>query len=136
MAPLPSGSAEAKQATICVVASDPAEREALAHLFGRLKHKIDTFDSAEALLSALADARMTVLVTGLELPGMNGVELLRELQQRGRQVPAILLAGKSDVATAVEAIRAGAVDFIQKPVIDRILLRRVSDALARIPPDA
>jgi two-component system, LuxR family, response regulator FixJ len=133
MAPVSESSAEAKQVAICVVASDPGEREALAHLLARLVHEVGSFASAEALLDALPHTRMTVLVTSLELPGMSGVELLHELRSRGRQVPAILLAGEADVATAVEAIRAGAVDFIQKPVIDRILLRRVTDALARVP---
>jgi two-component system, LuxR family, response regulator FixJ len=132
MAPVPDSSAEAKQVAICVVASDPVEREALARLLARLKHEVCSFASAEALLEVLAHTRMTVLVASLELPGMSGVELLHEVRRRDRQVPAILLAGESDVATAVEAIRAGAVDFIQKPVIDRILLRRVTDALARV----
>jgi FixJ family two-component response regulator len=82
----------------------------------------------------LDHVRIKVLVTGLELPGMSGLELLRELHDRGVQAPTILLAGESDVATAVGAIRAGAVDFIQKPVIDRILLRRVRDALEQAEP--
>ena len=94
-----------------------------------LQHRISAFDSAEALLDVLDDTPMNVLVVSLELSGLSGLGLLHELRARGRQTPTILLAGTSDVATAVEAIRAGAVDFIQKPVIDRILLRRVGDAL-------
>lgn len=129
MAPVSGSSAEAQQATICVVESDARERATLSQLLSHLQHEVSAFESAEALLDALDETPMAVLVAGLELPGMSGLELLHALHQRGRQVPTILLAGESDVATAVGAIRAGAVDFIQKPVIDRILLRRVQDAL-------
>ncbi|NGX17583.1 response regulator [Wenzhouxiangella sp. XN24] len=131
MAPVPESSAEAHQATICVVEGDARERDALVQLLSHLQHDVDAFDSAEALLAAIDEKQAQVLVTGLELPGMNGIELLRELRKQGRQVPTIVLAGESDVATAVDAIRAGAMDFIQKPVIERIVLRRVRDALAQ-----
>lgn len=129
MAPVSGSSAEAHQATICVVEGDAHERAELSQLLSHMQHDIRAFESAEALLAALDDTPMTVLVAGLDLPGMSGLELLHALRDRGRQVPAIVLAGESDVATAVGVIRAGAVDFIQKPVIDRILLRRVRDAL-------
>lgn len=131
MAPVPGTSAEAQQATICVVESESPERESLSQLLSHLQHEISAFESAEALLDALDHVNIAMLVTGLDLPGINGVELLNELRARGVQVPAIVIAGDSDVATAVGAIRAGAMDFIQKPVIDRILLRRVRDALAQ-----
>lgn len=134
MAPVSGRSAEAHQATICVVESDPEQRAALSHLLSHLQHEVCAFDSAESLLDALRETRMKVLVASLELPGMNGLELLQALRDRGNPVPTIMLAGEADVATAVGAIRAGAVDFIQKPVIDRILLRRVSDALEHAAP--
>jgi len=134
MAPVSGRSAEAHQATICVVESDPEQRAALSQLLSHLQHEVCAFDSAESLLDALRDTRMKVLVASLELPGMNGLELLQALRERGSPVPTIMLAGETDVATAVGAIRAGAVDFIQKPVIDRILLRRVRDALEHAAP--
>lgn len=129
MAPVSGSSAEAQRSTICVVDGDAQQRAALSQLLSHLQHEVSAFESAETLLAALDELPMRVLVAGLELPGMSGLELLHALRERGRQVPTILLAGESDVATAVGAIRAGAVDFIQKPVIDRILLRRVQDAL-------
>lgn len=132
MAPVSVSSAEAHQATICVVESDARERDTLSQLLSHLQHDISAFESAEALLDVLDQTPIKVLITALELPGMNAIELLNELRLRGRQVPTIVLAGESDVATAVGAIRAGAVDFIQKPVIDRILLRRVRDALEHV----
>ncbi len=129
MAPVSGSSAEAQQATICIVDGDARDRATLSQLLSHLQYRVSAFESAEALLEALDETPMAVLVAGLELPGMSGLDLLHELRDRGRQAPTILLAGESDVATAVGAIRAGAVDFIQKPVIDRVLLRRVQDAL-------
>lgn len=131
MPPVSGSSAEAQQATICIVESEAPERDSLSQLLSHLQHEVSAFESAEALLDALDQTNIAALVTGLDLPGMNGVELLNELRTRGVQVPAIVIAGDADVATAVGAIRAGAMDFIQKPVIDRILLRRVRDALAQ-----
>lgn len=133
MAPVSERSAEAHQATICVVASDARERESLSQLLSHLQHEVSAFESAEALLDARDDLAIAVLVTNLELPGQNGIELLQALRAHGCVAPTIMLAGDSDVATAVGAIRAGAIDFIQKPVIDRILLRRVRDALEQAP---
>jgi FixJ family two-component response regulator len=129
MAPVSGSSAAAQQATICVVESDPREREALSQLLSHLQHAVSAFDSAEALLAAMDDLPIGMIVASLELPGMSGLELLQALRERGCRAPTIMLAGESDVATAVGAIRAGAMDFIQKPVIDRVLLRRVRDAL-------
>jgi two-component system, LuxR family, response regulator FixJ len=124
--------AKGHQATICVVESNAEDRAALVQLLSHLEHEVVGFESAEALLRSLENLSMAVLVAGLELPGLNGLELLHELRERGRQAPTILIAGETNVATAVEAIRAGAVDFIQRPVIDRILLRRVRDALDQV----
>ena len=129
MTPASGSSAAIQQATICVVDGDATERASLAHLLGHLQHEVRVFESAEALLEAREPPAICVLVAGLELPGMSGLELLQALRSRGCTAPTILLAGQSDVATAVGAIRAGAVDFMQKPVIDRVLLRRVQDAL-------
>lgn len=129
MAPVSGSSAAAQQATICVVESDPREREALSQLLSHLQQDVSAFDSAEALLATMDDLSIGMIVASLELPGMSGLELLQALRARGCRAPTIMLAGESDVATAVGAIRAGAMDFIQKPIIDRVLLRRVRDAL-------
>ncbi|MFU8820157.1 MAG: response regulator transcription factor [Gammaproteobacteria bacterium] len=129
MAPVSGSSAAAQQSTICVVESDPREREALSQLLSHLQHAVSAFDSAEALLATMDDLSVAMIVASLELPGMSGLELLQALRARGCRAPTIMLAGEPDVATAVGAIRAGAMDFIQKPVIDRVLLRRVRDAL-------
>ena len=114
---------------LCVVEGDEAERRSLASLLGNLEVDVQAFASAEDLLAELEHMTVSVLVAELQLPGMSGVELLRRLRERGIRVPAILISEGSDIPTAVDAIRAGAVDFIEKPFIDRILLRRVKAAL-------
>lgn len=114
---------------LCVVDGDEDERRSLASLLGNLEIDIQTFASGEDLLTELDHIAVSMLVADLQLPGMSGVELLRRLRERGVRAPTILLSEGSDIPTAVDAIRAGAVDFIEKPFIDRILLRRVKAAL-------
>ncbi|MGB5590620.1 MAG: response regulator [Gammaproteobacteria bacterium] len=115
--------------SLCVVEDDADERLSLATLFGGLGVNVRTYDSAEDLLASLDQITVSMLVSELSLPGISGIELLRRLRERGVRPPAILLGEDSDIPTAVDAIRAGAVDFIEKPFIDRILLRRVRAAL-------
>ncbi len=115
--------------SLCVVEDDADERSSLVTLFGSLGISVRTYASAEDLLGTLDQVNVSMLVSELALPGMSGIELLRRLRERGVRSPAILLGENSDIPTAVDAIRAGAVDFIEKPFIDRILLRRVRAAL-------
>lgn len=115
--------------SLCVVEDDADERSSLATLFGSLGISVRTYTSAEDLLRTLDQVNVSMLVSELALPGMSGIELLRRLRDRGVRSPVILLGENSDIPTAVDAIRAGAVDFIEKPFIDRILLRRVRAAL-------
>ena len=133
MAPLQGSAAAANQATVCIVEADAAERTALTHLLGHLPIPVSSFGSAEELLDVIDATDCRVLIAELKLPGNSGLELLAEMNARGRLVPTILLSEDSDVGTAVNAMRAGAADFIEKPVIGRILLRRVKDAIDRSP---
>lgn len=114
---------------LCLVEHDADARHALAALLGSLGISVRTYDNAEDLLAALDQVDVSMLVSELSLPGMSGIELLRRLRERGVRAPTILLSEDSDIPTAVDAIRAGAVDFIEKPFIDRVLLRRVKAAL-------
>ena len=109
---------------LCVVEGDEDERRSLANLLGNREIKVQTFASGEDLLAQLDHVGVSILVADI-----SGVELLRRLRERGVRAPIILISEGSDIPTAVDAIRAGAVDFIEKPFIDRILLRRVKAAL-------
>ncbi|MGD1976090.1 MAG: response regulator [Gammaproteobacteria bacterium] len=112
-----------------VVGGTEEDRRSLGALLSRLGREVRNKSSAEELLETLTPARPFVLVSTISLPGMDGMELLRELRNRGIPAPTILISDQSDIPTAVDAIRAGAADFIERPFIDRVLLRRVQSAL-------
>jgi len=114
---------------ICLVGQDAGERRDLVRLLERLGREIRCVDSGEALLAQLPQDRQFVLIAAINLPGINGMDLLKELRNRGLDCPTILISEESDIPTAVDAMRAGATDFIERPYIDRVLLRRVQAAL-------
>ena len=119
----------AAAAAIYVVDGMVDERDSLLSLLGKLGREVRGWESGEALLEALGASGPFILVASASLPGISGIELLKALRTRGVQAPTILISDQSDIPTAVDAIRAGAVDFIERPFIDRILLRRVQSAL-------
>lgn len=121
--------ASSHEPTLCVVDGDAHERKSLVELLTGLGAPVLSFDSGEDLLGQLADTDIALLVADVRLPGISGIELLRQIRDRGVGAPMILISGESDLATAVDAMRAGAVDFIEKPIIDRIVLRRAKAAL-------
>jgi len=125
-----SGSLVSAPASVLyVVDGEAVERESLVSLLGRLGREIRECETAEAFLDQMRDGRPFVLIASTHLPGLSGIELLRKLRARGIQAPAILISDESDIPTAVDAIRSGAADFIERPYIDRILLRRIEAAL-------
>lgn len=117
------------ESVLYVVGGTDEDRRSLGALLGRLGREVRGISSAEEMLESLPPGRPFVLVSTISLPGMNGMELLRELRNRGIPAPTILISDDSDIPTAVDAIRAGADDFIERPFIDRVLLRRVQSAL-------
>jgi len=116
--------------TLCVVDGEDGERQSLVELLGQLGAPVESFSSAEDFLDRLAQLDVALLVSNVRLPGIGGIDLLRQLRNRGVTAPTILISGEGDLQMAVDAMRAGAVDFIEKPIIDRIVLRRAKSALA------
>ena len=88
-------------------------------------------ESADAFLKVLAEVQEGCIVTDVRMPGIDGIELQRQLSARGIRLPVIMMTGHGDVALAVEAMKAGAVDFIEKPFDDEVLLTAIKAALAR-----
>ncbi|UCF39775.1 MAG: response regulator [Gemmatimonadota bacterium] len=120
--------------TVWVVDGDAGVRQSVAALLGTLDVGVRSSASGEELLRDLPPAGPDCLIVELYLPGMNGIELLRCLLERGVRCPVILLASDADVPMAVRAMQVGAFDFIEKPFVDRVLLCRVRDALGLVPP--
>lgn len=114
---------------VFVVDDDEAVRTAIALLMRSVSLRVETFHSAAAFLDAFDASRAGCLVLDLRMPGMSGLELQRALAARGSRLPIVFVTGHGDVPDAVQALQAGAMDFIQKPFRDHELLERVQRAL-------
>jgi two-component system, LuxR family, response regulator FixJ len=114
---------------IHVIDDDAAMRDSLAFLLDVNGFEPRVYDSAMAFLSQAPIAQLTCVVSDIRMPGMNGIELVRKLRGEGATCPVILITGHGDVALAVEAMKAGAADFIEKPFDDAVLLGAIRSAL-------
>jgi two-component system response regulator FixJ len=114
---------------IHVIDDDAAMRDSLAFLLDVNGFKPLVYDSASALLAESPIDALSCVVSDIRMPGMNGIELVRELKSKGSTNPVILITGHGDVALAVEAMKAGAADFIEKPFDDAVLLGAIRSAL-------
>jgi len=117
------------RSTVFIVDDDPAVRESMGLLMASAGLNACGYASARDFLTAYEPGTPGCLVLDLRMPGMSGVELQEELERRCATLPIIFLTAYADVPTAVGAVRAGAVDFLEKPVDGGRLLRRVRDAL-------
>lgn len=105
-------------------------RTALCQTFDLAGLRVEAYGSAQGILEALPAQWPGVLVTDIRMPGMNGLELLEQLQRLDGQLPVLLITGHGDVPLAVQAMRIGAYDFLQKPFASELLLDSVRRALA------
>src|SRR5262245_66347577 len=94
-------------------------------------YSVRTFETADAFLSALTGEETGCIVADVRMPGTDGIALVRELARRNSALPVVLISGHADVPMAVAAIKAGAEDFIEKPVDDVALLAAINRSLAR-----
>jgi two-component system, LuxR family, response regulator FixJ len=118
-------------ATVHVIDDDDAARHSLAFLLGTAKISVKTYESAATFLKSLADIKSGCIITDVRMPGMSGIELLHKLKELGVTVPVIVVTGHGDVPLAVEAMKIGAADFIEKPFDDEVLLQAVRSACNR-----
>jgi two-component system response regulator FixJ len=114
---------------IHVIDDDAAMRDSLAFLLDVNGFKPLVYESADAFLKGAGADAATCVVSDIRMPGMSGVELVRKLKASGSTCPVILITGHGDVALAVEAMKAGAADFIEKPFDDEALLGAIRSAL-------
>lgn len=114
-----------------VVDDDPAIRDSLTFLLSAAELNPIAYESAAALLAKGDGLEQGCIITDVRMPGMSGLELVVELKARRLFHPVIVLTGHGDVSLAVEAMKAGVVDFIEKPFDEAVLLKAVETALAR-----
>jgi two-component system response regulator FixJ len=114
---------------IHVIDDDAAMRDSLVFLLDVNGFQPEAFESSNAFLARAASNAPACIVSDIRMPGMNGIELVRKLKSDGILCPVILITGHGDVALAVEAMKAGAVDFIEKPFDDAVLLNAIRSAL-------
>ena len=117
------------QPTIFVVDDDRPVRDAIRAVLEEDGRTVEDYESCEAFLEAYRPGGEACLLVDAYLPGMKGIELLRRLAEAGHQLPTIMITGNSDVPTAVQAMKAGALDFIEKPIGAAALLANVARAL-------
>jgi two-component system response regulator FixJ len=114
-------------AVVHVVDDDESARESLAFLLESADLHVETYASAPAFLAALPDARPGCVITDVRMPEMSGQELVARLAALNTRMPIIMITGHGDIPMAVEAMRSGVVDFIEKPFSEV----RILDALKR-----
>ena len=114
-----------------IVDDDEAVRQSLAFLLSSAGLAVRLYDSATAFLVGLSGVKGGCLITDMRMPDMTGLELLHALKAKACDLPAIVITGHGDVALAVEAMKAGAVDFIEKPFDEEAILHAVQAALER-----
>jgi len=123
-------------AVVYVIDDDDAVRDSLAFLLASAKVPARTFGSVNAFLEAFPTLAPGCVITDVRMPEVDGLELLKRLRAMSPALPVIVITGHGDVPMAVEAMKIGAVDFLEKPFDDDALLASVRSALNRHEKDA
>lgn len=116
---------------VCVVDDEPPIRRALERLIRSAELGVETFASAEEFLDADPPEGPSCLVLDVKMTGLTGLELQEQISGTNRTMPIIFLSGRSDIPTSVTAMKAGAMEFLEKPVDDGDLLDAIHRALKR-----
>ena len=114
-----------------VIDDNDAVRDSLVFLLETANLSVKSYASAQDFLDQVSDAAAGCVITDVRMPGMTGLDLVRRLNTRGGILPVIVITGHADVALAVEAMRAGVFDFIEKPFEEQTILTAVNAALHR-----
>lgn len=118
--------------TVHVVDDEEAVRKSMAFLLTMAGFTVRVYESATGFLAIAPTIRNGCLVTDLRMPDMSGVELLRNMKSADLRIPSIVITGHGDVPMAVEAMKAGALDFIEKPFEDELLIAAVKHAAMQL----
>jgi two-component system response regulator FixJ len=118
--------------TVCIVDDDPDVRDSLQMLLGRSGYRILAFESARAFLQAGIKAESTCVLADIRMPEMDGLALQREINRTIPGLPVIIMTGHGDVPLAVQAMKAGAIEFLEKPFEKATLLEAIETAFQHV----
>jgi len=118
----------ANKGTVYVVDDDEAVRDSLQWLLEGNDYRVRCFESAEGFLTRFDPREIACLIVDVRMPGMNGLELQDELLRRGCTMPLVFITGHGDVPMAVDTMKKGAIDFIEKP-FNEVVLRDLVDRM-------
>jgi two-component system response regulator FixJ len=121
----------ANEPVVHVIDDDEAARQSLEFLLDCAGMRVRGYDCADAFLAALPQLEHGCIVTDVRMPGMSGIELVERLKALGIADPVIVITGHADVPMAINAMKQGVADFIEKPFSDELILDSIRSALAR-----
>jgi two-component system response regulator FixJ len=124
----------APRGKVYVVDDDDAMRDSLAFLLGAADFHVVPFETARGFLDALPTLDLGCVVSDVRMPDIGGIELLKRLKASGSLFPVVIMTGHGDVPLAVEAMKLGAVDFVEKPFEDDRLIGMIETALTQAEP--
>jgi two-component system, LuxR family, response regulator FixJ len=119
---------------VYVIDDDAAMRDSLDFLLGSADFQVRVFESALSFLDSLSTIDFGCIVSDVRMPGVDGIELLKRLKAGGSLFPIVIMTGHGDVPLAVEAMKLGAMDFLEKPFEDDRLIGMIETALRRAEP--
>lgn len=125
----PGPEALAAVPTVYIVTPNRATRASLQGMVSGLGYAAKSFRDGESFLRQFRPRAHSCLILDLDLPGMSGLELLERLQEMAAELPAIALGESYDISLAVAAMRLGAIDYFEKPFVDRVLIARVEETI-------
>lgn len=117
--------------TVFVIDDDPAVLQSACWLVESAGRCVEVFDSAEAFLESYSSGRAGCVLTDVRMPGLDGLQLQEELRKQGYTIPVIIMTAYGDVSMAVRAMKAGAVDFLEKPYGDQELLDLIEEVIRK-----
>ncbi len=119
------------EATVHIIDDDAAVRDSLSFLLESTGLRTKTYESAQRFLIAVKSLERGCIITDVRMPEMSGLDLVRELKRKGISDPVIVITGHADVPLAVEAMKEGVADFIEKPFSDETIIGSIHSALRR-----
>ena len=118
--------------TVYIIDDHASVRHALGEMLSVFGYSVEAYESAESFLRAYDPLWPGCVVADVRMPGMDGIEFVRELARRQVLLPVVVISGHADVPVALAAIKAGAEDFIEKPIDDVKLVAAINRGLARL----